>query len=145
MSESRLPGPGDGLGSRRVRGEGESAGERPVRAVFPRAARLRRPAEFTRVFARRGSAGDETLVVYALRNDQTWGRLGLSVSRKVGPAHVRNRWKRWLREIFRQHAGQFVGFDFVIVPKRGTQVKFAEVSESLLRLAPRAAKKSLRR
>lgn len=85
---------------------------------FPRAARLLRPAEFARVYDCRQSAAAGPLVLYAAPSGIEGGpvRLGLSVSRRVGGAVVRNRWKRRLREAFRAARGTLpVGNDFVIV------------------------------
>lgn len=80
--------------------------------------RLRTGAEFQAVYQARVSVADGLLVVYGLPNDAGLSRLGLSVSRKVGGAVVRNRWKRVLREAFRLNAAELpVGIDFVIVPR----------------------------
>jgi ribonuclease P protein component len=68
----------------------------------------------------RASAGP--LVVWATPNDVGYTRLGLSISRRVGSAAVRNRIKRLLRETFRklQHdlctSGD--GYDLVISVRR---------------------------
>ncbi len=45
-------------------------------------------------------------------------RLGMVVSRKVGPAVVRNQLKRWIREWFRRRAGALpAGLDIVVIPR----------------------------
>jgi ribonuclease P protein component len=94
------------------------------RAGFPRAARLLSPGDFARVFAVRRSAASGPLVLYACPavSAAQPARLGLSVSSRIGNAVVRNRWKRRLREAFRQvraRAGLPVGNDFVIVVRSG--------------------------
>jgi ribonuclease P protein component len=46
------------------------------------------------------------------------GRMGITVSRKVGGAVVRNRVKRWIRECYRRRKGDFPGqIDFVVVAR----------------------------
>ena len=57
-------------------------------------------------------------VVYANTNDLDWSRVGITVTRKVGIANRRNRWKRRIREIFRRNKREFPsGYDFVVIVK----------------------------
>jgi len=62
--------------------------------------------------------------------------LGLTVSRKKGPAVVRNRIKRVLRSFFRLNQENFqVRADIIIVPKRalnGRAITYALVEKELL-------------
>jgi ribonuclease P protein component len=44
-----------------------------------------------------------SFALFGMPNDLEESRIGLTVPRRVGPAHVRNRVKRALREIFRLH------------------------------------------
>ncbi len=66
--------------------------------------------------------GDEMLV-----------RLGVTVTRKVGPAVVRNRIKRYVREAFRRKRGSFTpGCDMVWVAKQSAaSVGYAEVAAAM--------------
>lgn len=101
---------------------------------FPRGVRLLRPAEFARVYARRTSAADGPLVVYAAPNDAADGRtrLGLSVSRRIGGAVERNRWKRTLREAFRAARGDLpAGTDVLVVVRSGSPPVGAAAAEAL--------------
>jgi ribonuclease P protein component len=89
---------------------------------FPRESRLLRPAEFARVYAERHSAARGPLVLYAAARQDSGGRprLGLSVSRRIGNAVVRNRWKRRLREAFRRvQEAVDPRFDYIIVVRSG--------------------------
>jgi ribonuclease P protein component len=60
------------------------------------------------------------LVVVYRRNELSTVRFGLSVSRKVGTAVVRNRVKRWLREAARHQRGELGmadGVDVVLIAR----------------------------
>lgn len=112
------------------------------RFTFPQSRRLKSPAEFERVFARKRSAADGVLIVYACENGLNHPRLGCSVSKKIGNAVVRNRYKRLFREAFRllQHELPS-GVDLVLIPKPGPEPTLETMKVTLLKLAKQAAKR----
>ena len=109
---------------------------------FPRAHRLRKRDDFDRVYRRNVHVADDVLVVLGCENELPHPRLGLAVSRKVGPAVVRNRWKRIIREVFRKSRGRLpAGMDLVVRPRKGAVPEYRKVEQSLPRLAERLAGK----
>ena len=58
------------------------------------------------------------LVLYARRNRSATNRVGVTVSKKLGGAVVRNRVRRRLREVYRLHESEFLpGWDIVVVAR----------------------------
>ncbi len=115
---------------------------------FPRSVRLLAAGDFARVFAARRSAAGGPLVLYACpAADRSGGvRLGLSVSRRVGNAVVRNRWKRRLREAFRSVRERLpAGNDFVVVVRPAAvplgAVGARQVEDAILELAGRIVRR----
>ena len=109
---------------------------------FPRELRVRRQADFDRVYGSKAFAADDVLVITAVENDLAVSRFGVSVSRKVGGAVLRNRWKRRLREAFRKSRRQLpAGYDFVARPRRGARPDYHAIADSLPRLARRATRR----
>jgi ribonuclease P protein component len=104
--------------------------------------RLRSGSQFRRVYDRRSSASDAVLLVYAAANELDYPRIGLSVSRKVGGAVVRNRWKRLLREAFRLSREELpAGVDLVVIPRADAEPELPTVTRSLVQVAHRAVKR----
>ena len=81
--------------------------------------RLRKRAEFVVVQAHGQKLhGRHVLALAQKRSDpELVGRLGLTVTKKVGNAVVRNRIKRMLREWMRLHGWVPRGWDIVLVAK----------------------------
>jgi ribonuclease P protein component len=104
---------------------------------FSKQLRLLRLSEFERVFALRMSAVDPRIVLYGASNEVNHPRLGLVVSRRVGGAVQRNRWKRLLREAFRLSVEQLPAIDLVCVVRCQTPPPLTELKESLTQLAAR--------
>jgi ribonuclease P protein component len=108
---------------------------------LPARCRLKRGADFQRVFKQRRTASDDLLVVHGRANGLEFSRFGLSVSRKVGNAVTRNRWKRLLREAFRLTRGDLPpGIDLVLIPRNEAKPTLAALKHALPRLAARVAR-----
>ncbi len=86
---------------------------------FPWRQRIVKGSDFRALYdnGRRIDAG--RFVLFGRPNELGYHRLGLTVSRKVGCAVVRNRIKRLFREIFRRFSADIpCHFDFVVNAKR---------------------------
>lgn len=82
-------------------------------------------------------------LVFVVRNptpsELPAARLGVTVTRKVGIAVIRNRIRRWVREAFRRERRGFApGIDMVWVAKRSAATgSYAEVHADMLQLSAR--------
>ena len=109
---------------------------------FQRRCRIRQRSDFDRVYRHEFYAADAVLVVRGCSNDLSYSRLGLSVSRRVGNAVTRNRWKRLIREAFRKLRKDLpAGYDFVVRPRRGALPDY----QAILRSLPQVARRLVRR
>jgi ribonuclease P protein component len=113
---------------------------------FSRELRIRKAADFDWIYKARIFAADDVLVVNAAANGLPHARLGLSVSKKVGNAVVRNRWKRLIREAFRLSKKDLpAGVDLVVRPQKDAVAELPAIGASLVALAGRVAERALRR
>lgn len=80
--------------------------------------RLHSRRDFLRVYSQGQRVFTPTLVAYFLKNSLDYDRLGMTVSRRIGNAVVRNRVKRRIRELFRTTRRPASGFADIVVNAR---------------------------
>lgn len=90
---------------------------------------LDRDGQFQKLYKKGKSCVSPVLIVYVKKNGQSFNRLGITASKKIGKAVVRNRAKRRIRELYRTNLPNLkTGYDFVIVAR----AKTAEAPYSML-------------
>ena len=101
-------------------------------ATFPKTARLRKRAEFLQLSsAQHKSAVRGFLVVWSGNNLQA-ARLGITASKKIGCAVVRNRVKRYVREFFRHNRFGMTAVDVNVIARReSAEMKYPDVVREL--------------
>ena len=94
---------------------------------------------FRRLYRTNGFAGPY-LVLYARKNRTGINRVGITVSKKLGKAHIRNRIRRRLREVYRLNEDLFTsGWDIVVVARtRSVNADFGDLTHAYLSLAQKA-------
>ena len=84
--------------------------------------------------------GNGFMVLYARKNRTETNRVGITVSKKLGKAHIRNRVRRRLREVYRLNEDRFApGWDIVVVARsRCVNADFDKLTQAFLSLADKA-------
>lgn len=85
---------------------------------FARQNRLLTPAQFKHVFAHAKKLSDRYITILVRPNQLPYSRLGLAIAkRNIKTAVARNRIKRIVRESFRLHQDEILGWDIVVMAK----------------------------
>ncbi|MEI6206320.1 MAG: ribonuclease P protein component [Desulfuromonadales bacterium] len=87
-------------------------------AKLPKEARLRKRSEFLILSGAQHKTFIKGFIVVWQDNAGATARLGITVSKKIGCAVVRNRLKRFLREIFRRNRMLIAAVDMNIIARR---------------------------
>jgi len=98
--------------------------------------RLLRRTEFLAVYQGNRRRASKQFAVFFLPNGRDLSRFGISVKAALGGAVVRNRIRRRIREILRQHRQEIApGWDIVIHPRSSVATApFAPLAEELIEL-----------
>lgn len=104
----------------------------PIRNCFPKRVRLRKRADFQRTI-RASQRHGRWLMFDLCKNQKEHLRLGLTVTKKYGKAHDRNRIKRMIREAFRNlQSTVHQGYDINVRPRMEAKLAtFKEIAEEL--------------
>ena len=115
--------------------------------ALPKEKRLAKRREFLRVYESGRKLFSRYCVVFFAANGLAYSRVGVTATRKSGKANVRNRLKRWTREVYRHQRGPLGldGFavDIVVnVKPNAAQTAWSEFSPDLQRTLQRVAAES---
>lgn len=116
----------------------------PKSEALPRPKRLAKRRDFLRVYETGRKIFSRYAVLFFASNDLSHSRLGVTATKKLGKANVRNRLKRWTREVYRHRREPLAldarAFDIVVnVKPNAADITFREFSDDLSRALQRVA------
>jgi ribonuclease P protein component len=103
---------------------------------FPKRARLRKRYQFQRLNHSSKRSLGEWVIVESFPNQAGITRLGITVTKRFGKAHERNRFKRLVRESFRRCQSRLpVGLDLIVKPlSQAKEASSTQIQADVLQL-----------
>ena len=121
----------------------------PRSEALPKEKRLAKRREFLRVYETGRKLFSRYCVLFFAANDLPYSRVGITATKKLGKANVRNRLKRWTRETYRRQR-EPLGLDryrldvvINVKPNAGT-AKYRDYSDDLQRALVRLTEERAR-
>jgi ribonuclease P protein component len=117
--------------------------------ALPKHRRLAKRREFLRVYETGRKLFSRYAVLFFSENGLDHSRIGVTATKKSGKAIVRNRLKRWTREVYRRQREPLGldarSLDFVVnVKPAAAETSFDEFSRELSRVLERAVSQAVR-
>jgi ribonuclease P protein component len=108
----------------------------PGQQQFPRNERLTRKLDFVYAYEHGAKWVGGSFILFVVRRAGQGRKLGFAVSRKVGGSVVRNRVKRYIREIYRTHRTQLPEDVHLVIVARScsAELKYNSTEEAIVRL-----------
>ena len=102
---------------------------------------IKKDSDFRKIYQKGKSLADRNLVIYTMKNRSDNTRIGISISKKVGKAHERNRIRRCIKEAYRLNIDPRVatGYDLVFIARiNAADKEYRELEKSLKYICKRA-------
>lgn len=98
--------------------------------------RLRKNMEFKRVYNGGKSYWNRNLILYVRKNDLENSRIGITITKKIGNAVVRNRIRRRMKEILRLKLRNIKsGYDLILIPKKNVQdISYKDLESAMIHI-----------
>lgn len=97
---------------------------------------LRHRKDFKHIFSFGRRLGNKYFQIVCDNNQQGQRRIAVVVGRKYGKAHLRNKIRRRIKEVYRLNKEKFSSErDYIIMPREAVkQLRFHEIKDSLIHL-----------
>ena len=97
---------------------------------------VKKNKEFNNIIENNKFIKNKSFVIYYIENQLPYNRYGISVSKKLGNAVFRNKYKRRIREIVDSNKKDYINHkDCIIILRReGINNSFSKLKEELLKL-----------
>ncbi|WP_101773720.1 ribonuclease P protein component [Peptostreptococcus faecalis] len=102
---------------------------------------IKKDSDFRRVYQKGKSVADRNLVIYTLQNGKKKSRIGISISKKVGKANVRNKIRRYIKEAYRINIDANIknGYDIVFIARvNSSSASYKDIEKSIKNITKRA-------
>lgn len=98
--------------------------------------RLRKNIEFKRVYNGGKNFWNRNLILYIKKNKLEESRLGITITKKIGNAVVRNKIRRRIKELYRLNMHRFKnGYDLIFIPKKNVvDLSYKELESAFLHI-----------
>lgn len=94
--------------------------------------RVKKSQDFDNIIRKKQSFANRQFVIYYQENKLDQMRLGISVSKKLGKAHERNKLKRYVRESFKTRKDFLKNYDIIIIVRPAAKgLSFLEFGSSI--------------
>lgn len=102
---------------------------------------IKKDSDFRRVYQRGKSFADRNLVIYVMKNGKDRSRIGISISKKVGKANVRNKIRRYIKESYRLNIDENIksGLDIVFIARiNSNNAEYKDIEKSIKYISKKA-------
>ena len=98
--------------------------------------KLRKNMEFKKVYSGGKNFWNRNLILYIRKNKLEESRFGVTITKKIGNAVVRNKIKRRIREIYRLNMYRIKdGYDLIFIPKKNVvDISYKELESALIHI-----------
>ena len=98
--------------------------------------RLRSNMEFKKVYKYGKNYWNRNLILYVMKNDLGYTRVGYSITKKIGNSVVRNRIRRQMKEIYRLNFDWIENnYDLIFIPKKNVvDISYEKLDSAMIHI-----------
>jgi len=96
---------------------------------------VRKNEEFNDIIREGTKSQSQLFYLYFLKNSYSYNRYGIAISKKIGNAVVRNKYKRQIKDIIDDINISITGFDFILIAKTNIKnYKYKDIKENISKM-----------